>query len=208
MSNNINHFNNAAKTWDDDPLKIARAKAVAKDIVNNIKLSDKMSAMEFGSGTGQLSFMLQPYLNSLILIDESTEMLKVADEKIKFNNISNMTTKTINILKENCDLKFDLIYTLMVLHHVKETEVIIAKFHSLLNTGGFLCIADLVEEDGSFHSHMPEFDGHNGYNLDKLGNILKSSGFTVKNVLTSFTITKETKSGNKDYPVFLMIAQK
>jgi 2-polyprenyl-3-methyl-5-hydroxy-6-metoxy-1,4-benzoquinol methylase len=208
MSKDINHFNNAAKTWDDDPMKIARAKAVADEIIKNVQPMDKMNAMEFGSGTGQLSFMLQPFLKSVSLIDESTEMLKVADRKIKENDISNMTTRKIDILTENYDIKHDLIFTLMVLHHVKDTKAIITKFHSILNTGGYLCIADLVEEDGSFHSHMPEFDGHNGYNLKSLSNILKSAGFLIINVNICFTITKPSNSGNKEYPVFAIIAKK
>ncbi len=206
MNNDTDHFNKAAKEWDNDPVKILRAKAVADAIIKIVSPTDKMSALEFGSGTGQLSFMLQPLLKSITLIDESSEMLKVADSNIKRNNIQNMTTKQINILSENYHDKFDLIFTLMVLHHIKDTNAIISKLHTLLNNGGYLCIADLVEEDGSFHSHLPEFDGHNGYNIEELSKIIKTAGFNIINTNICFTITKETKTGNKKYPVFVIIA--
>jgi 2-polyprenyl-3-methyl-5-hydroxy-6-metoxy-1,4-benzoquinol methylase len=208
MCNDINHFNNAAKTWDDDPMKIARAKAVADEILKIVQPNDKMNAMEFGAGTGQLSFMLQPHFGSITLIDEAAEMLKVADTKIKANLIPNISTKKIDILSESYEVKHDMIYTLMVLHHVKDTEVIISKFNSLLNMGGYLCIADLEEEDGSFHSHIPGFDGHNGYNLKKLSDLLKLYGFTIIEIKTCFTITKGTGDLYKEYPVFVLIARK
>ena len=56
---------------------------------------------------------------------------------------------------------FDLIYTLMVLHHVGDVETIIRKFRGLLNPGGYLAIADLYSEDGSFHGEG--FSGHMGF---------------------------------------------
>ena len=47
--------------------------------------------------------------------------------------------------------KFDLIFTQMVLHHVSDIETIINRLSQLLNPGGYLAVADLYEEDGSFY---------------------------------------------------------
>ncbi len=41
----------------------------------------------------------------------------------------------------------------------KNTNVIIDSFSKMLNPLGYICIADLDEEDGSFHG-----DGFNGHN--------------------------------------------
>ena len=71
--------------------------------------------------------------------------------------------------------KFDLIFTQMVLHHVTDIERIINKFHQLLNPNGYLAIADLYEEDGSFHGDG--FTGHKGFNIDSLSDLLLKNQF-------------------------------
>ena len=53
--------------------------------------------------------------------------------------------------------RFDLVYTLMTLHHIPDTAKILGSFQALLQPGGVLCIADLDKEDGSFHSHEADF---------------------------------------------------
>ena len=49
----------------------------------------------------------------------------------------------------------------------------------LLNAGGFLAIADLYEEDGSFHGEG--FTGHNGFDPENLSEILRKNRF--RNIL-------------------------
>ena len=91
-------------------------------------------------------------------------------------NVKNLKTLYFNL--ETDDFQggtFDLIFTQMVLHHVGDIETMIKKFHHLLNPGSYLVIADLYEEDGSFHGEG--FTGHNGFNIDSLSGILKRKQF-------------------------------
>ena len=60
-------FDARAATWDDDPTKVERAQAVADAIVRHVSLTGAMNAMEFGCGTGLLSFMLRPRLGRITL---------------------------------------------------------------------------------------------------------------------------------------------
>lgn len=208
MSSDKEHFNSAAKNWDNDPMKIARAEAVAASIRKYVPLTKKMNALEFGAGTGQLSFLLKKDLGPITLMDEAAEMLKIANEKIALSAIADMQTKEINLLTHDYSERHDLIYTQMVLHHVKDTKTILSKFHTILNVNGYLCIADLVEEDGSFHTHIPGFDGHNGYNLDELTCTLENLGFKVLSSEICYNIVKDIKGIKKEYPLFVLIAQK
>lgn len=48
----------------------------------------------------------------------------------------------------------------------------------MLNPGGYLCIADLEEEDGSFHEGKETV--HNGLDPSFLARILSEKGFSVK----------------------------
>ena len=78
----------------------------------------------------------------------------------------------------------------------------------MLATKGFLCIADLVKEDGSFHAHHKDFDGHNGFDKDELNGTLLKSGFQVVYYKECFVIEKEVAGKIKKYPLFLMIGEK
>ena len=62
----------------------------------------------------------------------------------------------------------------MVLHHVGDIDTIIKKFHDLLNPGGYLAIADLYSEDGSFHGEG--FHGHRGFDPVSLAALLQKQG--------------------------------
>ena len=100
--------------------------------------------------------------------------------------------------------RFDLVYTLMTLHHIPDTAKILGCFHSMLNPGGILCIADLDEEDGSFHSDQPTFDGHNGFDRTELSVGLEQAGFTNICFSTCYELIKDERK----YPLFLAVAEK
>ena len=55
----MTNFDERAKDWDSDPKKVERARAVAEAIRKAIPLTANMSALEYGCGTGLLSFALQ-----------------------------------------------------------------------------------------------------------------------------------------------------
>ena len=94
----------------------------------------------------------------------------------------------------------------MTLHHVPDTAHILTVFHDLLNPGGYLCIADLDQEDGSFHGI--EVDVHHGFDRAELGRRTADAGFSDVQFQTVFSIAKARESGTRDYPVFLMTARR
>lgn len=201
-----NNFNDKAAEWDKNPMHWDRSKAIADEIIKIIPLKKEMTALEYGAGTGITSFLLKDYLKQITLMDNSPEMVKVMIEKIEKSGVKNL--KALNFDLEQSDYKngrFDLIFTQMVLHHVIDTETIIARFGKLLNKGGYLAIADLYEEDGSFHGDG--FVGHNGFNIDKLSGILQKNHF--KNIIheTCFVIDRKiSETESKRFEVFLLVS--
>jgi predicted methyltransferase len=93
----------------------------------------------------------------------------------------------------------------MVLHHVDNIDLIFSKFHDLIKPEGYLAIADLFAEDGSFHGDG--FTGHKGFDTDQLTRQLEEKGF--RNIVTKscFIIHHQDEQGAiKDYPIFLLTA--
>ena len=167
-----------------------------------------MTALEFGAGTGVTSFILKDFLKEITLMDNSSEMVKVMNNKIKTSHVKNLKTLNFNIEKEDIkDAKFDFIFNQMVLHHITDIKNIITKFFNLLNPGGFLAIADLYTEDGSFHGEG--FTGHKGFDPAELSGLLLKSGSQNITHHQCFVINKEISVGKtKKFNVFLLIAQR
>jgi len=204
----MSKFDKLASTWDSNPINIERSKVFFDEIVKNIKLLNNWSVLEYGCGTGTLSSFIRPFVNDIVLVDDSTEMLKVVDEKIKTNNFDNMQTLKSDFLIDIYQKKHNFIYTTMALHHIKDTKTIIERFFDILDNDGYLAIVDLVNEDGSFHSHIKDFDGHRGFRLDELKNILLEKGFIDIKTDIIYSIQKQNEDEIKTYPIFLMIAKK
>ncbi|NLP56921.1 class I SAM-dependent methyltransferase [Lutibacter sp. B1] len=203
------HFDSKAKNWDTDINKIKRASIFAKEITDFIQPKKSATALEFGCGTGLLSFELKDAFNSITLVDNSVGMIDVLKEKIEKHKIKNFNPLTINLLEDKFNLKsVDVIYTLMTLHHINDLDAIFKIFNTLLNTNGYLCIADLVKEDGSFHPKEMNFDGHTGFDKDKLSSILLKNGFKIKYYTICYEVEKVRKNQLKKYPLFLLIAKK
>lgn len=200
-------FDARARTWDDDASKVARARQVAEAIAARVPSLSRRTLLEYGSGTGLLGLALRPLVAHLTLADSSREMLAVAREKIAASSVSNVSTLQLDLAAgPPPDLRFDLVCTLMTLHHIPDTDRILEAFHRLLASGGALCIADLDREDGSFHG--PGFSGHKGFDRADLGERLEGIGFRDVRFGTVCEVTRETATGERVFPVFLATAER
>ena len=201
-------FDNYAKTWDTDK-RINRAKIIADEIMNSINITKDSSAMEFGCGTGLVSFNLYEKFKSITLVDSSKGMIDILNSKIDTYKVNNMFPYLLDITNKNSlNMKFDVIYNSMVMHHIQDTEGIIKDFYQMLNKDGYLCIVDLDEEDGSFHQKYSDFDGHNGFNQKELKRILAKVGFEKIQSKTFYYDYKVIDDKKISYSLFLMKAKK
>jgi ubiquinone/menaquinone biosynthesis C-methylase UbiE len=200
------HFDSKARQWDENPVFQDRANKIAAAIAAGVPLTPSMRALDYGSGTGMLSFPLQERLGHITLKDTSAGMLAVAEEKIAAWGIGNISTRLMDLTAAPTpDERYDLIYSSMTLHHIPDTNAILQAFHTLLNPGGWLCIADLDQEDGSFHGI--QVDVHHGFERDSLAEKAEHAGFSDIAFSTVFEIAKQTETGERAYPVFLLLAR-
>ncbi|MCE1198896.1 MAG: methyltransferase domain-containing protein [Marinilabiliales bacterium] len=203
----MNRFDEVAKTWDENPVHLERSKAIAVMMEKELPLGTEMDALEFGAGTGLLSFLLAGSLHSITMVDNSQGMVQVMQEKVAAYKTPNVHPILMNLEEQLPAGKFHLLYNQMVLHHVQDVPGIFQKFHSLLLPGGTLFIADLFPEDGSFHG--AGFDGHFGFDPEVLGQQLIKVGFTTFRYETCFVMKRKMEDGTvTEYPIFLLTAKK
>ena len=200
-------FDERASSWDSDPAHVERAVTVADALRNAIPLSTDMNVLEYGCGTGLLSFALQTELGSITLADTSQGMLDVLKEKIASAGLTRMWPLRFDLITDPLPPeRYDLIYSLMTLHHIPNFKKALHGFYHLLKPASYLCIADLDAEDGTFHSEG--FDGHNGFDRALLKKHMETIGFKNVHFSDTYTVHKTIDATDKAFPIFLMSAEK
>lgn len=204
----MTNFDERAKDWDSDPDKVARARAVAEAIRRTVPLSNSMNAFEYGCGTGLVSFSLQPDLGQITLADTSTGMLTVLKEKIANAKVTNMHPVMLDLTADPLpEERYDVTYSLLTMHHIHDVRDMLGKFHELLLQNGYLLVADLDKEDGTFHTDGTT-DVHLGFGRAELQRMVEEIGFRNVTFSTAYEIKKQIGNEEKTFPVFLMCAQK
>ena len=203
----MSNFDSKASTWDENPMHLDRSKAVALKMQELIPLNQQMKALEYGAGTGILSFLLGGDLAHITMMDNSVEMVKVMERKVKERDTSNLLPVCLNLETIHTNARYNLIFNQMVLHHIVDVQAIFEKFHGMLLPDGFLAIADLYPEDGSFHGDG--FDGHLGFDPEKLKEMLLNIGFRKVNNEQCYQVERSNADGShKSYPIFMLVASK
>ena len=202
------NFNVQSISWDNEK-RINRAKVIAAEIASATELEKSYSALEFGCGTGLVSFNLYDKLKDIVCIDTSKGMIDTLNTKIKQHKVKNMAAYQQNI---NDDYlltpKYDLIYTSMALHHIVDVDTTLANLYKLLKQNGCLCIVDLDEDDGSFHKAETDFNGHNGFNQTELKQILVKLGYKGLRSNTFYKDVKNIEGVILNYSLFIIIGRK
>jgi len=195
-------FAHKSKSWDMNSKRVQNAKGIAELIVKNIKLNKSMELMDFGAGTGLLSYFVAPYVKKITAVDNSPSMLLEFQNKCdEFVCDTEVIEKDLSV--ETLDRKFDGVISSMTIHHLDDTLALFSKFYDMLDDGGFIAIADLDSEDGSFHSDNAGVH-HHGFDREALQLIAEEAGFKDVNFDLASTINKP----HCTFTVFLLTAVK
>ena len=159
-------FDKAAKNWDGKSSRVLLAEKISSAILK-LPLTKEMDGMEYGCGTGLVGLAVAPSLLQLTTIDTSQGMLDVLQEKADNQDKCTIQTLCTDLLRNNYNTKHDIIFCAMTLHHIQDAEGLLKRFAGLLNPGGYIAIADLTIEDGSFHGLEEEGIWHKGFDTEK-----------------------------------------
>ncbi len=198
----MSSFDQRAKEWDKLPMRVQNARNIAEAIKKRIPLNKEMEVMDFGVGTGLLGFEIAKEVKKVYGIDTSKEMLK----ELAAKNTSGLAIEPLyaDITRQPLKLKVDGLVSSMTLHHIKELgEFFESLYKYNIKEGGFIAIADLLSEDGTFHSDNTGVH-HFGFDEEKLIDIVKEAGFKEVTFETIHTINKP----HRDFPVFLLTAKR
>jgi len=202
-------FDEVAQQWDNNPTRVDLARAVGKAIERAIPIQPQWRALDYGAGTGLLTLNLQPQVASMVALDSSNGMLDQLKQKLAAAGIANVVARQWNLETQPFpESGFDLIVSSMTLHHLRDVPLVFTRLSALLKPGGWLAVADLDTEDGSFHSQA---DGvfHQGFARDQIAEWLGACGLVNTKLADAHSITKPASTGeDRTYGVFLATGQK
>jgi len=194
-------FDTRAKEWDKKDIRVNGAKIIAEAIQKKIKLTQDMEVIDFGVGTGLLGFEIAKKVKQVYGVDTSAGMIETLKEKnsTKLHIIPVMQ----DIIQEPLTQQFDGLVSSMTLHHVQNLEAFFQMLSTTIKKDGFIAIADLESEDGTFHSDNTGVH-HFGFEKENLYEIVKKSGFKEIQIQQINTIKKP----HRDFGIFLLTARR
>ena len=195
-------FEEKAEDWDRREVVRALSEAIGSAMVEQVPFTADMTVMDFGAGTGLITAQVAPRVGQVVGVDTSPAMLEKLAAKPALQGRVKIACQ--DILEQPLAQTFDAIVSAMAMHHVEDTDRLIETFARHLKPGGWLALADLDTEDGSFHP--PDVEGvyHHGFDRQALSERLERHCFTDVRFVTAHTVQREDGT----FPVFLVTARK
>ncbi len=180
---------------------------IIKESLSNLKNAGDL--IEFGCGIGNYTKTLAKLSNSILATDISSEMVRVAKEKLK--DFSNVQVQEANCYGTDFEDKtYDTVFMANLIHVVQDPQKALAEAHRLLKNGGKLVIITFTPEKMSF-----------GAKIKMTARYLKAFGvppkgstpFTVKTLTefaakNNFKIESAELLGNKQSKAVFIVAKK
>lgn len=197
------YFNDVARTWDD-ARRWERAQTLSRAI-RQAWGDAQNEVLDFGCGTGLLTFALYPYATTIYGYDPSSEMQKIFRSKMDLYRTKNVRLITQEEMKEHT---FDVIFSSMVFHHIADIRTELLNLRWLLAPDGRLMLIDLDKDDGAFHRNEPWFNGHNGFDRNEMQRVLEGCGFREVSISTMYEGVRQIGDDPVEYSLFIATARR
>lgn len=194
-------FNAQANHWDTDRRK-QRAKQISALIREKLEFTGDEVLLDYGCGTGLISFNRLEDVGTVVGYDSSLHMLEVFNSKIDSNKI--LSTNSL----ESYNNHFDCVVSSMVFHHIMNLDETLDDIYRILKVDGKLLIVDLDLDDGSFHRDELDFKGHNGFERNQFKSLVESHGFACIELETALRDNKRSDDKELQYSLFYLYAKK
>lgn len=193
-------FAHKAGSYEQNKSRVDNVANIADCVLGAIEFDRTMHVMDFGSGTGLLLEKIAPRVGKITAVDISKSMNRQLDAKRNRLGCA-LDILEIDLEESSVPIRVDGIVSSMTMHHVRDIGAMFAKFRSMVRAGGFIAIADLDSEDGTFHAEDTSVF-HHGFDRETFAKAATDAGFSVSRLISASVVHKP--QGN--YSVFLLTA--
>lgn len=197
-------FAQKAAQYEHNSQRVQNVDQISQAVLKHTQLHSGMRLLDFGAGTGLLLERVAPFVAQITAVDVSPSM--TAQLRAKAGVIA---CELEIVERDLCqgDLPdawlgaFDGVISSMTLHHIADIPALLLIFKRLVKAGGFIALADLDSEDGSFHT---EDTGvfHHGFDRAALSAQAQAAGFVEVNTFDASVMQKPHGA----YSVFVLVA--
>jgi 2-polyprenyl-3-methyl-5-hydroxy-6-metoxy-1,4-benzoquinol methylase len=128
--------------WDDDLDRFyASGRDEVADVLEQVAGVQAGAALDWGAGTGRLSFALSERFRAVTAYDHSESMLSTLEERATARSVTNV--RTTSELGEIADRSFDLVLSLLVLQHLPNRAAVtraIRQMCAVTRPGGWIVV--------------------------------------------------------------------
>ncbi|KAF2167102.1 hypothetical protein M409DRAFT_54307 [Zasmidium cellare ATCC 36951] len=212
---NDTRFNKEAAAWDSRPGIHKASKHACGAILAQLnslapeKPLHELEVLEIGCGTGVLSFLLAPHVKRIVAVDAAEGMIDVLKQKLDKPDAPRNIVALALLLEDPEDpslppaepskpdgprLKFDLITSHLVLHHIPDLTAVLQTMHECLAPDGRVMLTDFQDfgpEAQRFHarSRMEGVCRH-GIATLAMEALMLQAGFVEVEVEPKWTMSK------------------
>lgn len=197
-------FDARAATWDHDPHRRALAQAVVAAIETAIPPHPGRRILDVGCGTGLIGLPLAGGATSLLGVDLSAGMVARFTAKAAAAGIANAHGEVRDLAATPLpEGSVDLAVSAMAFHHIPDTAAMLAAIARALAPDGWIAVADLETEDGSFHDEPVP---HLGFAPATFTDLMRGAGFADVGMRRVHVMQRPDRP--RAYPIFLAWARR
>jgi SAM-dependent methyltransferase len=162
-------FNAEAAAWDSNPFvhraskaafEAVRARFPQLQLTDGSASKDGYDVLEIGCGTGLLTLLAAPHVRTIVAVDAAQGMIDVLKAKLDRPDAPH-NVRPVCVLLEDPDnkalppaslhdrdsprLRYDLILSHLVLHHIGDLESVLRTMLGCLKKGGSVALTDFED---------------------------------------------------------------
>lgn len=183
-------FQKQARGFSNKSLSL-NSEDLLKWIHRSLTLNEGIKVLDVAAGTGILSRYLAPYVNKVMSIDLSPDMIAEGLERNNAMNISNIEFNLAHAEQLPSKEAFDLVISRLAFHHFTNPKKVLQEMIRVSTLSGTICVVDMIspEDDDLYrlynhYERLRDPSHRNALKETEFIKLFKNAGLDIQTIET------------------------